>query len=359
MSGSDGRFSMVSVVNEFAISSRVDIHQEAEFELLSDLVKSFAPNPVLARRAMREMLARMPGKFYAGALQLLKSGEPSPGHDYLISLLLENDLLIFALADPAAFNLQTAITLAKHLYRLDPHLDAKLLTHIMRDVGGGPSAAAANLESLERILEIIDAVSDAKRLVPILMKLQRHGDPRIRSKAVLLLVRSHRNVDWLQHQLSNADPRMRANAIEGLLDTTPSSKEIQILWAAAADSNHRVATTAMLVLLKNGQKEAAEQLLQTCQHPSELFRAGAAWAMGKTDNPDFLESLQKMARADTGMAKRMALKSSVSLRKNIQSNLKPPDASPAAAVTSDPAKDATVEKSSTSDIDPPGAVQSG
>lgn len=310
---SEAKSNPISIVEEFAKNTQVDASGDIEFSLLNDLVNAFATNPVLARRAMRELLSRAPGKFYTSALNILKSGKHGPGSDYLNSLMLENDLLLTALADPHAFHISAAVALAKNLYRMDPQLDARLLKQILKD--NALDGETYDQDALERVLEVVDAVSDCKRLVPILMKLQRHPEPRIRSKVALLLVRAHRNADWLAQQLANEDPRVRANAIEGLLDTRPGEKEIGMLWDAAKDAHHRVASTALLVLIKNGHSEAAEQLSLMASSRVELTRAAAAWAMGMTADPSWLETLQKMARTDSGLAKRMALKSSVALRK--------------------------------------------
>jgi len=315
--------SRTSIVDQFAQNSQVDNRGDIEFSLLNDLVNAFASSPVMARRAMRELLSRSPAKFYSSALNILKSGDAGPGSDYLNSLLLENDLLLAALADPMAFNLQTAVTLAKNLYRMDPQFDAKLLKQVLRD--DTTEQSQCDLVALERVLELVDAVSDGKRLVPILMKLQRHEDARIRSKVALLLVRAHRNAEWLSVQLGNADPRLRANAIEGMLDARPGEKEIAMLWDATEDSHHRVSTTALLVLTKNGHDKAAEQLRHLAVHSSELMRSAAAWAMGMSGKMEFLEVVQKMARADTGAARRMALKASVMLRKNAPAPVTEPE----------------------------------
>jgi HEAT repeat protein len=230
----------------------------------------------------------------------------------LNGLLLENDMLLAVLADPQTFTQRSAVALAKSLSLLDPQLDAKLLKQFMPDDGEHPYS----IDSLERVLEIVDAVSDGKRLVPFLMKLQRHKESRIRSKVALILVRANRNTDWLAEQLSDDDPRIRANAIEGMLETQPGEKEVAQLWEAAGDAHHRVATTSLLVLIKNGHRKAWEDLMQLTKHSSELFRAAAAWAMGMTGDPEFLNVLQKMVRGDSGAATRMALKASVMIRKN-------------------------------------------
>lgn len=305
---------LASIVGEFANQAKLDNQAEVEHSLLDDLVRRFSTNPILARRAMRELVSRSPAKFYQAALQILREGEFGPGHDYLTGLMLENDILLAALADPLAFRLDAAVSLARHLYRLDPQIDARLLRLCLDQQD--KAVEETDPEPLLRALHILDEVSDGTRLVPQLMKLLRHKDAHVRSKAGLLLVRAHRNADWLQQQVSaNVDPRFRANLIEGLLYTKPTAKELEYLWSAAADTHHRVATTALLVLLKHGHAQAAEMLEQYASHPSKMFRAAAAWAMGQTGDPSFLPTLQNMVRTETGPVRSMALKASVLLRR--------------------------------------------
>ncbi|MBI4910368.1 MAG: HEAT repeat domain-containing protein [Acidobacteria bacterium] len=263
----------------------------------------------MVRRTILELFAKAPQKFYAEALHLLNTDLRGTGRDFLISHLLENELLLRAVADPEAFPIKTAVTLAANLYQIDQQLDARLLRLVMREGGLGRDPDS----SLVHVLNIIDEISDCTRLVPLLMRLTKHGNNRVRSKAILLLGRVHRNVDWLQQQLSVADPRYRANAIEGLLYAQPGDKEIQLLWAAATDSHHRVATTALRVLHHFGQQRAADQLVELTEHANEEFRAAAAWAFGEIGQRKFLEVVQKMARWDTGRARRAALKAASKL----------------------------------------------
>ncbi|MBL8230138.1 MAG: HEAT repeat domain-containing protein [Bryobacterales bacterium] len=332
---------MTSLVGEFAKNVRVDHRADIEFGLLSDLTNSFGSNPVVARRAMRELLMHSPGGFYSAALNILKSGNDGPGFDYLIGLLLENNLLTYALGDPEAFPVDVAITLAKSLSRVDPQLDAKLMRQILKD--DGTFTEGANVDRLERVLAVVDEISDGTRLVTSLMKLVRHPNPRVCSKASLMVVRAHRNADWFAQQMSNPDPRVRANTVEGLLYARPNEKELAGLWQYSRDPHHRVATTALLVLYKNGKEEAGDLLEQLATHSSEYFRAAAAWAMGQTLDPRFLALVQGMVRSDQGLAKRAALKASVLIRKEAlaaqESRPKPAACAPEPSASQEPHRD--------------------
>src|SRR5262249_14154673 len=149
---------------------------------LTDLLQGYPSSPVLARRAMRELMNRMPGKFYAICFQAIQAGGSGPGYDYLMSMLIDNDQLALALADPILFTQDQALTLARTLYRRDSGLDSKLLRHALREQPIGPVQPPTNAE-LTRVLAVVDEISDSMRLVPLLLRLLRHEDDRIRSKA--------------------------------------------------------------------------------------------------------------------------------------------------------------------------------
>jgi len=68
------------------------------------------------------------------------------------------------------------------------------------------------------------------------------------------------------------------------------------------------------VLFFFGQTEAGDQLVEYTHHPLPGFRAGAAWALGETGEPKFLDILQNMAKSEVGVARRAAIKAAIKLR---------------------------------------------
>ncbi len=306
------------LVQEFAKCGKAGNCATVESGLLLDLVNGFASNPVVARRAMRELLTHSPASFYAASLRIMNESNSGPGTDYLISLLLENDVVVSALANPETFPLDSALSLARNLYRMDEHLDARLLRKVLNEDPGATKEVDGI--ALERVLEIIDEISDCCRLVPYLMKLLRMSNTRIRSKAGLLLARAHRNSEWLREQLLDPDPRVRANTVEGMLSTSPGEKELDVIAPLTKDVHHRVASTALLVLFKNGNSQAGDALEAMASHPSDVFRTAAAWAMGQSEHARFLCCLQRMVLSESGNTKSMAIRSCVLLRKTAAQN---------------------------------------
>jgi hypothetical protein len=142
-------------------------------------------------------------------------------------------------------------------------------------------------------MEILDEVSNGNRIMPSLLRLLRQPNPQLRSKAVLMIGRSSRNVKWAQTRLGDADPRARANAVEALwgLGTIEAHA---FLRAAVRDSNGRVAANALAGLYLLGDPWAIPELFKMGQSDSPMLRSSAAWAMGETGDRRFAEALGRM-----------------------------------------------------------------
>ncbi|MBZ5605771.1 MAG: HEAT repeat domain-containing protein [Acidobacteriia bacterium] len=192
--------------------------------------------------------------------------------------LLESDAVLRALSEPSLSSLEEAAALARAAVRLDERIDARLLTSLTaasvdwpRDV---PMARAG------RALEMIDLISDCRRLVMPLIKFTKIPDPKIRSKAVKLIARASQNGGWVESVLSDPDPRVRSNLIEGLVRQMGRGAE-QLLRRAARDAHHRVSTTSLLALAQFGDEPAREELQKLAADPREMHRRAAEWALGK------------------------------------------------------------------------------
>lgn len=256
--------------------------------LLEGVVTGYSHSPVTAGRAMGQMLVRNRQQFYQDSLEILKLAKRTPGHQYLVSLLIENGLLPEALADPAQFSLEEAVELVKRISGIEPLVDVKLVRWIL-DRLQGPERTQA-VPAVQRILSILEQVSSAGRLLPSLVQILRLPEPNIRSKVALLIGRCTHDVKWA---LGESDPRVRANAVEAIWGEDAKHAR-QALWELAKDSNNRVAGNALLALHRIGEAAAADALLEMSTHASPRFRATAAWVMGQTGDARFLEALGRM-----------------------------------------------------------------
>jgi len=271
-------------------------------DAIQQLVEDYASSPVSAGRALGDLLAQRRQQFFHEALEILKTGARTPGHAHLVNLLIDNDLLPEALANPAQFSLEEAVEFFAVLVRIDPLLDTKLARWMLSHLREEPLERAS--AAVHRILRILEQSSAARRLGPMLVQLLRLPDPAIRSKVALLLGRSTQDIRWA---LADRDPRVRANAVEAIWGV--DSKEARrTLWSMAGDPNNRVAGNALLALHRLGEPKAAEDLTAMARHQSPRFRATAAWVMGQTQDATFREVLQGLeADADENVRRNARL----------------------------------------------------
>jgi hypothetical protein len=235
-----------------------------------------------------DLLARHRSQFFSEALRVLKTGGRTPGHAHLVNLLIDNDLLPEALADPSQFSLEEAADFFTLLANIDPLLDTKLARWLLHHLQVEPLERAS--AAAHRILSILEQTSAVRRLGPMLVQLLRVPDPAIRSKVALLMGRGNQAVRWA---LADRDPRVRANAVESLWGV--DSKEARrVLWDMARDPNNRVTGNALLALHKLGEPAAKAALTEMCRHESPRFRTTAAWVMGQTQDAAFLETLRQL-----------------------------------------------------------------
>jgi hypothetical protein len=144
-----------------------------------------------------------------------------------------------------------------------------------------------------RLMDILCEIADPGRIMPSLMRMMRHPNPYLRSKAVKMIGRGSKSTKWVMGRLSESDPRVRANAIESLWGVdTPEARTL--LKFAASDANNRVAGNALLGLYHLGEASVLPDVVNLAGHESALFRASAAWVMGETGDPRFTEALRRM-----------------------------------------------------------------
>jgi hypothetical protein len=138
----------------------------------------------------------------------------------------------------------------------------------------------------------------------------------VRSKAVLMIGRGSRSTKWVRHRLEDSDPRIRANAIEGLwgVDTEEAR---ELLEALVHDSNNRVAGNAILGLYRLGDSSMIPELMSLARHESAMFRATAAWVMGESGDPRFTEVLAALMRDPNAILRKRAFAALGSIRSAI------------------------------------------
>lgn len=268
---------------------------------LVGLVRNFETDATASRKQIRNILDNERGSFYSSAIEILKSDGDSRGAHYLIALIVSNGLLVDALCDPGLTRDQ-AMTLARAAIRLDSMVDA-MIARRLADSAVGQSEP---VHDPARLMYILAEIADASRVLPSLMRLLRHPNPYWRSKVVKIIGRGSRSVKWVKGKLGESDARVRANALEAIWGVE-SPEAGEVLHAAAADTNNRVAGNALLGLYFLGDTSALDDLARMACHGSHLFRSTAAWVMGETGDPRFLESLRKLLLDSEPVVRKRAL----------------------------------------------------
>ncbi len=239
---------------------------------------------------IRKLLKADREAFYAGAIEILRTRDESRGAQYLLSVLAADELLLRALCEPTLTKEQ-ALALARAAVQAGVMADvvlAKNLSEHAASIGDG-----ACPPDIQRLMDVLADISDGSRVLPFLISLSRQANPYLQSKAVLMIGRINRNVKWVQSRLMEADPRVRANAIEALwgIDTEEARR---LLRSAGRDGNNRVAGNALMALYRLGDGWAIPELFKMADHESRRFRATAAWIMGETGDPRFTRTLARM-----------------------------------------------------------------
>ena len=300
------------IVHGFIQRARLSGVGELENSFLEELVDGFESQPKEARRAIRKLMLHDNLRFFSSACRILKSGLETPGHEYVMKLLLEGDVLLAPLADPNVFAMDTAVALAQALILFDPLLDFKLMQLLF---GGDPmEVGEIDAGRALRVLEIIEALPKHTRILPLLLKMLRSSNSRLRSKAVLLFCKISKNPQWAERRLSDLDARVRANAIEGLWGADiPWARTI--LREAAHDADHRVMANALVGLYYLDGREIAAQLDTMARSPSPLARAAAAFAMGQIRDDYFVQLLSTLLKDFNAKVRGAALRALIKIRR--------------------------------------------
>ena len=115
--------------------------------------------------------------------------------------------------------------------------------------------------------------------------------------------------------MQEADPRVRANAIEALFGGAAASSRA-LLWYAVKDENNRVAGNALLALYQLQDAGAIPCILAMSADARPAFRATACWVISRTADPRFLPALEKLARDLYALVRKNAVKAIEQIRES-------------------------------------------
>jgi HEAT repeats len=262
-------------------------------EILATLVRDLELDPPEYRKRIRQLLDENQQAFVTAAVEVMKTQPDARGVHFVTALLVSSGLILPALCDPS-LSLEQALAMARVAMRADSTKDVVL------------GRASPDRVASSRVIRILEQKSGGRDHLSLLLRLLRQPNPYLRSKAVLMVARGTRNVNWVRKTLADADPRIRANAVEALwgLDT-PDARDL--LGSLRDDPNNRVAGNALLGLYQLGDTGVVPEIVRMAGHETPAFRSTAAWVMGAAGHPRFAEELSRLLKDPHTLPRRAAL----------------------------------------------------
>lgn len=300
----------LSLLSRFAAKCQGGSPQAESRERLDRMLALAREHEPAARSFAEQWSAVDPLGFFGAVVDAL--ARPPEVEVELLLKLVNADLLAAALLEPGLYSERDAAELAQELKSWVPDLDLRLARRALGDEADGQKQSAPPV--VQRALALLGALSPGERIIPFLLRACRIPDQRISSQVARLAGR-YRARGLLVRLLEDANPRVRANAVESLADARYLSDRRELLWRASADEHHRVVVNALVALARLGEQEALTRLEGLALHPAPEFRAAAAWGMGELGEPRFRPILNRLYHDDSGIVRRNALRALVRLRK--------------------------------------------
>ena len=253
---------------------------------------------------LRDWLADDREGFCRASLEVLRSEQDSRGLRGVLGLLMGAGLIEDALCDDT-LDLREKAKIARLAFEMQPQLENSLARSV---AAAADCQEPATVAHAVRLMSVLAEVSDGSRVLTSLARLRRSENPELRSKAVLLMARANRGINWVQAHLSDPDPNIRANAIEAI-SGIDSLQSRELLEAGTRDIDSRVAGRALLGLYRLGESTILTQAMNMSRHDSPDFRDTAAWLMGETGDERLRAPLAQLMRDPVAAVRSRAFKS--------------------------------------------------
>jgi hypothetical protein len=280
------------------------------------LVAEWQNEPATGTMLARPVRDANPREFCLAGLRVIRSKQIAALGFLRSSLTLS--ILLHGLLDPTVFNRADAIELANELCRFDPMIDLHVASAFLEKLDGDDNGHIDKRE-VHRVLELVEELSrNPRRVLPLLVALQKYNDSWVRSKLASMWARHVGPTPWVALQLQDPDPRIRANVVEGLWKAPHTSEKRHLLLRASKDPHQRVVGNALVGLALMGDNGVPGRLEALATHPCADFRATAAWAMGEIGNACFRDLLTGMRQDANSKVRQNALKALSRVRKNVE-----------------------------------------
>lgn len=267
---------------------------------------------MVVARVIREMREKDPGGFSSAAVEILRASPEEAGTKFLLALLLTQPDGATLICDPESFTTEESLALVHQAKTLDAQIEVKLA----KMLSAGPVQTEQQANQATRIMDILDRSADPMTILPALRQLLQCPNPRVRSKAALLIGRISRNPQWAKLSDPLQDQRVVANAIESLwgLDSTAAKAAFR---EAANDPRNRVAGNGAIGLYVAGDPHGITALFRLSRNKDASFRATGAWSMGRSGDPRFLRRLEDLLNDSDDMVSRAAGKARTRINERV------------------------------------------
>ena len=272
-------------------------------ELLRTLATNFGSNSVRYAQAIREMYRLDPIGFPPAVLEVLSAAPDLPGAQFMVAMLASEPDWLRSICDPEKHTLDQSLDLLQRAHKLDPQAEIKLAEML----GLRRATTDADSRYAARVFAVLKRSRPVVAL-PALRHLAKCREPRVRSKAVLMIGRIYQNPKFVHHGESEQDPRVAANGVEALWGmATADAREVFV--KAALDAHHRIAANGIVGLYLMGDECSIPLLFHLSASEKPLSRAAAAWAMGYIEDPRFVQRLSLLRQDSDPATRQGALRS--------------------------------------------------
>jgi hypothetical protein len=285
------------------------LSNESEFEIL---LERYDDDPAICSKLLRTHALTEPRVFLKYAHKALLQRPVSRPLKFIAGLATSAGVME-SLIELYPQSQTETLALAQKLIACEPRFDVMFLEFLQQ-----PRPAAQEESAFHIGLAILDSISQGDRLVPGALKLLKHPNAKVRSKAALFIGSRTQNLAWTNRG-DEYDARVRANILESLYGVN-SDFVHHIFRSNVNDENNRVAGNAVLGLYMLGEASSIPIIYDMSRHPDARFRNTCAWIMGRTGDPRFAPVFSELMNDSDDLVRAQAFKGLVELRKSMRAS---------------------------------------
>jgi uncharacterized protein YjbI with pentapeptide repeats len=290
----------------------IEERQEDLLERFDRLTGSNDERVAEKRQKLIDLYTASPMLFLGASYRYLRRCDPVKDvrAKQFAQILVEDTEIASLLSQENVLSRSEATLFAKVLNDYVPGIELQVLEDYVNE-----QIAERHSKRLYTALEIADSIDQVGRTNPILVRLLRNPNPRVRSRVVKMLVRNTANLDAALQWLADEDARVQANVLESLWEHATDRETQQIFRLYVSSKSARVATNAVIGLYKGKDQEAIPRLVRSLRYGNATFQRSSAWAMGYLKDPAFRSGLQDAVRNASPAIRGLALRALVSLQR--------------------------------------------